>query len=168
MKVGFIPDLGSRLVSKRAQKTREFRVAEIKEAASNASHLVMALPGGGLVGDAAGARGAGALEVRKGEAQCAAEGNGEVLRGKGEAGARGGRREKGGKAALSRAGKGAVSRNPAVESGRGDRVQVAEAVKVGDLEGETQGLLKPGFRFIDPGGGNQGLGQEVRIVGHVE
>ena len=28
MKMRFIPDLGSRLVSKRAQKTREFRVAE--------------------------------------------------------------------------------------------------------------------------------------------
>ena len=66
MKVGFIPDLGSRLVSKRAQKTHEFRVAKIKEAASHASHLVMALPGGGLVGDAAGRRGAGALEVRNG------------------------------------------------------------------------------------------------------
>ena len=95
MEVGLIPDLGARLVSKRAQKTREFRVAKIKEAASHTSHLVMALPGGGLVGDAAGARGAGALEVRKGEAQCAAEGKGKVLRGRGEAGARGGRREKG-------------------------------------------------------------------------
>ena len=96
------------------------------------------------MGDAAGARGARALEVREGEAQCAAEGKGEVLRGKGETGARGGRREKGGKAALSRAGKGAVSRNPAVESGWRDRVQVAEAVQVGDFEDETEGLLKPG------------------------
>ena len=90
MKVRLVPDLGSRLVGKRSQKPRELRVAKIKEAASHTSHLVMALPGGGLVGDAAGARGAGALEVRQGEAQCAAEGKGEVLRGKGEAGARGG------------------------------------------------------------------------------
>ena len=76
MEVGLIPDLGARLVSKRAQKTREFRVAEIQEAASHASDLVMALPGRGLVGNDAGARGAGALEVRKGEAQCTAEGMG--------------------------------------------------------------------------------------------
>ena len=166
--MGFIPDLGSRLVSKRAQKTREFRVAEIKEAASNASHLVMALPGGGLVGDAAGARGAGALEVRKGEAQCAAEGKGEVLRGRGMAGARGGRREQGEKAALSRTGEGAMCLNPAIESGRRDRIQVAEAVEVGNLEGETKGLLKPGFWGIEPGKGHQGLGQKVRVVGYVE
>jgi len=167
MKVRLVPDLGSRLVGKRSQKTRELRVAKIKEAASHTSHLVMALPGGGLVGDAAGARGAGTLEVHKGEAHCAAEGECEVVRGKGKTGTRGGRRKEGGKTALSRAGEDTVSRNPAVESGRGDRVLVAEAVKVGELEGETQGLLKPGFRF-NPGGRNERLSQEIRVVGHAE
>ena len=83
----------------------------------------MALPGGFLVRDAAGARGAGALEVREGETQCTAECEGEVLRGEGEAGARGGRREKGEKAAFFRAGEDAVCRHPAVEGGGGDVVE---------------------------------------------
>ena len=101
MEVGLVSDLGARLVGEGAQEAREFRVAEVEEAARNAGHLVVTLPGGRLVGDAAGARGPGAQEARKGEAQCPAKGEGEVMRGKGKAGTRGGRRKEGGKTALS-------------------------------------------------------------------
>ena len=168
MEVGLVSDLGARLVGEGAQEARKFRVSEVEKAARNAGHLVVTLPGGSLVGDAAGARGPRAQKVREGEAQCPAQGEREVLRGKGKAGARGGRREQGEKATLSRTGEGAMCLNPAVESGRGDRIQVAEAVEVGNLEGETKGLLKPGFWGIDPGEGHQGLGQKVRVVGYVE